>query len=385
MKYRFATTAIHAGMSPEAVTGAVMTPIYQNSTYAQIKPGQPIGNYEYSRTDNPTRNALEVNLAALEEGVGAVTFSSGCAALCAILHLFKQGDHILINDDVYGGTYRIFENVFKQFGINYNQVDMNNIDEVKSNILPNTKLIWCETPSNPMLKIYNIKALKNLIEEINPSILLAIDNTFATPYLQQPLKLGADIVSHSSTKYLGGHSDVVGGALVIKDEVLFKKIKYVQNAVGAVPGPMDCFLLIRSLKTLKVRMDQHCKNALSIAHFLTQHKRVKHVYYPGLTHHTQHKLAKAQMRDYGGMISVALDLSTNQINTFLSHLKIFTLAESLGGVESLIEHPATMTHAGIPHDQRQILGIVDGLVRISVGIEDSDDLINDINTALSLC
>jgi cystathionine gamma-lyase len=382
MEFGFATNAIHAGIEPDPTTGAVMTPIYQTTTYAQRAPGQPIGNFEYSRTDNPTRHVLETNLAVLEDGVGAATFSSGCAALCAVGHLLKQGDHVLLGDDVYGGTYRIFNQVFSQFGVEFTQIDMTDLGLVKSSIKANTRLLWCETPTNPMLKIMNIAGLKKAISGQAHPVLLAVDNTFATPYLQQPLTLGADIVSHSSTKYLGGHSDVVGGALIVKDAALLEKIKFIQNAVGAVPGPMDCFLLLRSIKTLALRMRQHSENAVAVAGFLENHPMVDKVYYPGLTSHPQHDLATKQMRLYGGMISLILKADLVGVKQFLAKLKLFTLAESLGGVESLIEHPAIMTHASIPEAQRKVLGIVDGLVRISVGIEDVSDLIDDLDTAL---
>ncbi|MFO1258732.1 MAG: cystathionine gamma-synthase [Gammaproteobacteria bacterium] len=384
MTYKFSTKAIHAGVKPDMATGAVMTPIYQTTTYAQKAPGEPIAGYEYSRTDNPTRHVLEENIAALEEGVGAAAFSSGCAALCAVVHLLKQGDHVLLSDDVYGGTYRIFNQIFAQFGVEFTQVDMTDLSAVKIAIRPNTRLLWCETPTNPMLKILDIPGLKQTISNQSSDVLLAVDNTFATPYLQQPLLLGADIVSHSSTKYLGGHSDVLGGVLIVKNNDLLQKIKFIQNAVGAVPSPMDCFLLLRSLKTLAIRMKQHAENASAIAEFLEAHSAVEKVYYPGLKTHAQHKLAATQMRSFGGMMSVILKTDLQGVKSFIRHLKLFTLAESLGGVESLIEHPAIMTHATIPPQQRLALGIVDGLVRISVGIEDSQDLIEDLRQALNV-
>lgn len=378
----FATRAIHAGQQPDEVTGAIMTPVFQTSTYVQKSPGAHTG-YEYSRTGNPTRTALEANLASLEGGNHGLCFSSGCAALTALLHLYKPGDHIVVSDDVYGGTHRIFNQIFKPMGIEFSLVDMTDVSSFANAIQANTKLIWVETPTNPMLKVVDIEAIASKAKQINKDILVAVDNTFATPYLQNPLKLGADIVCHSTTKYLGGHSDVVGGALIVNDKALSEQLHFVQNAVGAVPAPMDCFLVLRSTKTLAVRMKQHCENAKAIAEFLANHPKVETVIYPGLTSHPQHDVAKKQMHDYGGMISILMKGDIEASRQFLEKVQLFSLAESLGGVESLIEHPAIMTHAAIPAEQRRKLGIDDSLVRLSVGIEDIDDLKADLEQALS--
>ncbi|MBS0286124.1 MAG: cystathionine gamma-synthase [Proteobacteria bacterium] len=379
---QFATKAIHAGYTPDH-TGAVMPPVYLTSTYAQVSPGHPMSKYEYSRTANPTRDVLENCLAVLENGNHGLCFASGCAAFNTLLQLFKPGDHVIVSDDVYGGTLRLLANVFLQWGISYTQCDMTNLEAFKKAYTENTVLIWLETPSNPLLKIMDIAALCEINKMQSKPALVAVDNTFATPYLQSPLTLGADIVCHSSTKYIGGHSDVIGGALIVKDKALAEKLYYYQNATGAIPSPMDCFLLIRSLKTLPVRMKAHCENALQIAEFLQNHPKVSKVIYPGLSTHPQHALAKKQMRDFGGMISVVLKGDVAFVNQFLQRLTIFTLAESLGGVESLIEHPAVMTHAAIPQAHRQKIGIEETLVRISVGIEDAKDLIADLKQALA--
>lgn len=375
----FATRAIHAGQSPDPTTGAIMTPVFQTSTYVQQAPGKPTNGYEYSRTQNPTRLAFEANLAALENGKYGISFGSGCAALSALLQTLSQGAHVILGDDVYGGTFRIFDKVFANFGIEYTQVDMTKPENVASAIKPNTKLIWLETPTNPLLKVADIAA----IAKLKGNTTLAVDNTFATPYLQNPLDLGADLVCHSTTKYIGGHSDVIGGILVVKDKNLAEKLYFVQNSTGAVPAPMDCFLLLRSTKTLKVRMEQHCSNAQDIANFLEQHSQVEHVIYPGLKSHPQNSIATKQMRNFGGMISVLVKGDLDYVLQFMSKLKLFSLAESLGGVESLVEHPAIMTHASVPANLRNQLGISDNLVRLSVGIEDIDDLKHDLAQALT--
>lgn len=377
---KFATAAIHAGQHPDPTTGAIMTPVYQTSTFVQESPGVFKDNYDYARSANPTRTALEANLAALEGGRFGVCFSSGCAAMSAVIHNLKSGDHVVLCDDVYGGTFRLFDKIFAQFGVSYTLVDMSDRAQTAAAFRPQTKLVWLETPTNPMLKVVDIQSVVELAKEHHA--LVAVDNTFATPFLQNPLALGADIVCHSTTKYLGGHSDVIGGALVVDDTALAEKLHYIQNAVGGVPGPWDCFLLLRSTKTLPVRMERHCSNALKVARFLESHKSIERVYYPGLPSHPQHELATKQMRGFGGMISAVLGGGLDNSRRFLERVKIFALGESLGGVESLIEHPAIMTHASIPPANRAKLGIVDGLVRFSVGIEDVDDLLADIEQAL---
>lgn len=376
----FATRAIHAGQQPDPTTGAIMTPVYQTSTFAQSSPGVFKGRYDYSRSANPTRTALEANLAALEGARFGLAFSSGCAALDAILHMLSAGDHVVVSDDVYGGTFRTFNGVFSQLGIEFTMVDMTDLDKTESAFRPNTRLTVFETPTNPTLKVIDIAAIAAICKK--KGVLLGVDNTFATPYLQNPLSLGADIVWHSTTKYIGGHSDVVGGAIMTNDEELSEKLYYIQNAVGGVPSPWDCFLLLRSTKTLHVRMDRHCDNAEKVAAFLSDHPRVKRVYYPGLPSHAGHEVAKKQMKRFGGMVSLELDGDLAYARGFLEKVTFFSLAESLGGVESLIEHPAIMTHATIPPEQRQVLGIVDGFVRLSVGIEDAGDLIEDLKHAL---
>ena len=377
----FGTRAIHAGQHPDPTTGAIMTPVYQTSTYVQDSPGVPTGGYEYSRTANPTRSALEANLASLEGGRRGICFASGCAALSTVLHLFKSGDHVLVSDDVYGGTFRIFDKVFKKLGIAYDLVDACDLGVIEGRITESTKLIWIETPSNPLLKVVDIEAITQIAK--SRKILVAVDNTFATPYLQRPLALGADIVCHSSTKYLGGHSDVIGGALIVNDDELASELHFMQNAVGAVPAPWDCFLLLRSTKTLHVRMERHCDNAEKIAAFLNDHPKIEKAIYPGFQDHAQHDVAKKQMQRFGGMVSAVVKGDISDSRRVLEKVKLFSLAESLGGVESLIEHPAIMTHASIPKEQRESLGIVDGFVRLSVGIEDVDDLIADLSQALS--
>ncbi|WP_420430155.1 cystathionine gamma-synthase [Hyphobacterium sp.] len=377
---KFATRCIHAGQSPDPTTGAIMTPIYQTSTYVQTSPGEFIENYDYSRSANPTRTALEANVASLEGGRHGIAFASGVASLAACIHLLKSGDHVLLCDDVYGGTFRMFNNVFAQLGIEFSRVDMTDLDATRAAMTDKTKLVWLETPTNPTLKIVDIEAVAQIAHD--GGALCVADNTFASPYLQNPLALGADIVSHSCTKYLGGHSDLVGGILVTADADLADKLHYVQNAVGAVPAPMDCFLLLRSTKTLHVRMERHCENAERIAEWLTGRKGINKVIYPGLDNHPQHKIATRQMRGFGGMITMTLDGGLPASRRFLESLQVFSLAESLGGVESLVEHPAIMTHASVDADKRAALGIDDGLVRLSCGIEDADDLIADIEQAL---
>lgn len=380
--FHFATKAIHAGFHHDSATGAVMPPIYLSSTFAQVSPGTPISKYEYSRTANPTRDILQTNLAALENGKYCLTFASGCAALGTLLQAFSPGDHIIISDDVYGGTLRLFAKVFQQWGLHYTQCDMTDLTQFEQAYSSKTRLIWIETPSNPLLKIIDIAAISAINQQQPQRAWLAVDNTFATPYLQNPLNLGADLVCHSTTKYIGGHSDVVGGALILNDEALSDKLFFLQNSLGAVPSPMDCYLLLRSIKTLSLRMAAHCLNAQLIAQHLSTHPNIKKVIYPGLSTHPQHALAKKQMRSFGGMISVVLKGEISDVKRFLQNLQIFTLAESLGGVESLIEHPTVMTHATIPAQHRHKIGIEDTLVRISVGIEDVRDLISDLDQAL---
>lgn len=379
--HAFPTLAVHAGQSPDPSTGAIMTPIYQTSTYAQSSPGVFKGPYDYARSANPTRAALEANLASLEGGRFGLCFGSGCAALATLLHTLKAGDHVVLCDDVYGGTFRLLDKVFKQLSISFTMVDMTDLARTEAAFTPATRLLWLETPTNPMLKVLDIAALAAIGKE--HAALVAVDNTFATPFLQRPLELGADIVSHSSTKYIGGHSDAVGGALIVNDPDLEKRLRFMQNAVGAVPGPMDCFLFLRSTKTLHVRMERHCRNARAIAAWLSRHKAVERVVYPGLESHPQHAIARKQMKDFGGMITVILRGGLAAARSMLERVQIFSLAESLGGVESLIEHPAIMTHASVPAEQRKALGIADGLVRLSVGIEDEGDLIRDLESAMA--
>ncbi|MCW5756613.1 MAG: cystathionine gamma-synthase [Phycisphaeraceae bacterium] len=377
---RFATRAIHAGQSPDPATGAICTPIYQTSTFVQASPGKIIGEYDYSRAANPTRTALEANLASLEGGRHGLAFSSGVAATGAVIHLLKAGDHVLLCDDVYGGTNRIFHRVFQQLGIEITLVDMTDHDATRAAMRPETKLVWIETPTNPMLKIVDIAVLAEIAK--SAGAMVAVDNTFASPYLQNPLRLGTDIVCHSMTKYLGGHSDAIGGALIVNDDDIHKRLKFIQLSEGAVPGIQECFLFLRSTKTLHVRMDRHCENAAKVARFLEAHKKVEKVLYPGLESHPQHAIARKQMRGFGGMITIYLKGGLAESRAMLETVRIFALAESLGGVESLIEHPAIMTHASVPADQRAKLGIADNLVRLSVGIEDVDDLIADLERAI---
>ncbi len=378
---RFETKTIHAGISPDPVTGAVMTPIYQTSTYAQNGPGDHKG-YEYARTQNLTRATLENNVAALENAFGAVSFGSGLAAQDAIIKSkLKAGDHLLSTNDLYGGSFRQFRAVYEQFGIQSDFIDMSNPENLEKAIRPQTKLIWLETPSNPLLKILDIKALCAIAQRHD--IPVVVDNTFASPYLQNPIDLGADLILHSATKYLGGHSDVVHGMVVCKHEADHQAVKFVQNASGAVPGPLDCFLVLRGIKTLHVRMDRICDNAKKVAYFLKDHPKVGAVHYPGFPEHPGHNLAKEQMRNFGGMVSFTLkNDSIESAHTFLKNTHIFTLAESLGGVESLVTHPASMTHGAIPKVEREKAGLSDTLIRLSVGIEHTEDQLDDLRNAL---
>lgn len=379
-KVKFNTKTIHGGQQPDKAYGAVMPPIYQTSTYAQTTPGGHKG-YEYSRSANPTRTALENSLASIENGNFGLAFGSGLAAIDAVIKLLAPGDEVISTNDLYGGSYRIFKQVFEKFGIVFHFVGMQGASAVKEKINSKTKLIWVETPTNPMMNIIDIKAIAALT--VGRDILLAVDNTFATPYLQQPLNLGADIVMHSATKYLGGHSDTVVGALVVKDKVLADKLYFIQNASGAVCGPMDSFLVLRGIKTLHVRMQRHCENGKAVAHFLKNNPKVEKVYWPGFENHPNHTVAKEQMKDFGGMISFVPNVgSKEEAIKIVEKLRVFTLAESLGGVESLVGHPASMTHASIPKEERQNIGIVDTLIRLSVGIEDIDDLIADLEQAM---
>ena len=363
-------------------TGAIMTPIYQTSTYIQAKPGEHKG-YEYSRTANPTRTALEKNIAALENGNYGLCFGSGLAAIDCIIKLLKPGDEVISTNDLYGGTYRIFTKVFESLGIRFHFTGMGDLSKVTSLINDNTKMIWTETPTNPMLNVIDIKGLAKISNANN--LLLVVDNTFATPYLQKPLDLGADIVMHSLTKYMGGHSDVVMGAAICKDEKIAEQLYFLQNSCGAVPGPQDSFLVLRGIKTLHVRMQRHCENGKIVAEYLVGNPKIKNVYWPGLKTHSNHEIAKKQMKDFGGMLS--FDLVGNKLEDaikLVSNTKYFTLAESLGGVESLIGHPASMTHAAIPKEEREKTGVVDSLIRLSVGIEDVEDLIDDLDRAINL-
>lgn len=379
-EHGFGTRAIHAGQHPDPATGAIMTPIYQTSTYVQPSPGQFIGDYDYSRAANPTRTALEANLASLERGRHGLAYASGVAATGAVLHLLSAGDHVLLCDDVYGGTNRLFHRVFAQLGINTTLVDMTDPDAIRAAVTDKTRLFWLETPTNPTLKIVDIAKVAEVAKEAGA--ILAVDNTFATPYLQNPLELGATMVCHSTTKYIGGHSDAIGGVLVLSDDELHDKLKFIQLSEGAVPGIHECFLFLRSTKTLHVRMDRHCDNAMRIAQHLVGHDAVEKVVYPGLESHPHHALATSQMRGYGGMVTIYVKGGLDKARSMLQRVELFSLAESLGGVESLIEHPAIMTHASVPPEQRHTLGITDSLVRLSVGIEDADDLIADLDRAL---
>ena len=373
---KFATKAIHAGVSPDPTTGAIMTPIYQTSTYVQAAPGKHKG-YEYARTQNPTRDALQGALAALENGRHGLCYASGLAATDAILKLFKPGDEIIATNDMYGGTYRLFTKIFQNFGLKFHFVPMQDMAGVERHINANTKMLWLETPTNPLMRLIDIQAAGVIAKK--HGILLVVDNTFASPYLQNPLDLGADIVMHSVTKYLGGHSDTVMGALILNDDEIAKQLAFIQNASGAVPGPQDCFLVLRGIKTLHVRMQRHCENGRAVAEYLLKHPKVETVNYPGFSTHP----AKSQMRDFGGMVSFTLkgdDMDESM--RVMSSFQVFSLAESLGGVESLVTHPATMTHASIPREDRLKSGLTDTLIRLSVGIEDIEDLIGDLQQAI---
>ena len=372
---RFSTRAIHAGQDPDPVTGSVTVPVYLTSTYQQPGPGKE-GKYVYSRTANPTRTALEECLASLEEGRYGLAFSSGLAATTTILLSLQKGDHIIAGDDIYGGTYRLFDQVLRKYGLQFTYVNPENPENVEKAIRKNTRLVWIETPTNPLMRIVDIRQISKISRKARA--LLVVDNTFMSPYLQNPLQLGADIVVHSTTKYLGGHSDLIGGATITNDKDVQTRLKYLQNAVGAVPGPLDCYLVLRGIKTLAVRMDRHSDNARVVSELLAKRPEVEKVNYPGLPDHPQRAIVKRQMRGYGGMLSFQLRGSFNQITKFLKTLQVFTVAESLGGVESLIEHPASMTHASVPKERRLKLGISDNLIRVSVGIEDVEDLVQDL-------
>ena len=379
---KFNTKTIHGGQHHEKVTGAVMPPVFQTSTYVQSSPGKPVGDYEYSRAANPTRTALEESLASIENGARGLAFSSGLAATDCLLRMFKAGDEIIAMDDLYGGTYRLFTRLYKDSGIKFHFVDMNDLEKFQSLINENTKWVWVETPTNPLMKLADIAAIAQITKKHN--ILFAVDNTFATPYLQKPLDLGADIVMHSATKYLGGHSDVIAGALIIKDKALGEELHFKQFATGATLGPMDSFLVLRGIKTLHLRVQRHCENGEKVAAYLDNHPLVERVYYPGLASHPFHEIAKKQMSGFGGMVTFTFKSGKKEdAIKFLENLKVFTLAESLGGVESLANHPALMTHASIPEDKRKEVGISDDLVRLSVGIEDIEDLLADLEQAFN--
>lgn len=379
-KMHFNSAVIHGGQAPDKAYGAVMPPIYQTSTYAQTTPGGHQG-FEYSRTHNPTRKALEQALASIEEGTYGLAYASGLAAMDAVLKLLQPGDEVVSTNDLYGGSYRLFTKVFEPLGISFRFVGMQNTEAIAAALSDKTKLIWVETPTNPMMQVVDIKTIAQLAQQ--HKILLAVDNTFASPYLQQPLTLGADIVMHSATKYLGGHSDLILGSLVVNDETLAERLAFIQNASGAVPGPMDCFLTLRGIKTLAVRMQRHCENAAAIAHYLKKHPKIEKVYWPGFEEHPNHEVAKKQMKDFGGMLSfVTKGADYAAAIQIVERLELFTLAESLGGVESLAGHPASMTHASIPKAVREESGVVDALIRLSVGIENIDDLIADLEQAI---
>ncbi|MCG1003435.1 MULTISPECIES: cystathionine gamma-synthase [Halobacterium] len=375
----FETRAIHAGQEPDEETGALMTPIYANSTYEQDAPGDHRG-YEYSRTGNPTRTDLEANLASLEGGDFGRCFSSGMGAINTVMNLLESGDHVVAGNDVYGGTHRIFTQVYEEYDLEFDFVDTTDHDEVRAAMSEDTELVWVETPTNPLMNVNDIDALAAIAHEFDA--LCAVDNTFATPYLQRPLEHGADIVCHSLTKYLGGHSDLVAGALITDDEDLDERLAFYQNSVGATPSPFDCFLVLRGTKSLGVRMDRHCANAQELAEWLDAHDRVEHVFYPGLESHPDHELATEQMDDFGGMLSFELDATLEEASEFVAETEVFTLAESLGGVESLIEQPAAMTHAAIPREEREAAGLTDPLIRASIGIEHVDDLEADLQQAM---
>jgi len=379
-KLRFNSATIHGGQAPDPAYGAVMPPIYQTSTYAQTTPGGHKG-FEYSRTHNPTRQALEKSLASIENGKHGLAFASGLAAMDAVMKLLQPGDEVISTNDLYGGSYRLFTKIFEGFGLKFHFVGMNDLASVQAAINDNTKLIWVETPTNPMMNVVDIEAVAQLAKKNN--LLLAVDNTFASPYLQQPLNFGADIVMHSATKYLAGHSDVVLGSLVINDDDLKERLAFIQNASGAVPGPMDSFLTLRGIKTLHVRLQRHCENGKAVAEYLAQHPKIEKVYWPGFDTHPNHDVAVKQMKDFGGMLSfIPKGADYNAAIKIVENLHLFTLAESLGGVESLAGHPASMTHASIPKKEREKSGVVDSLIRLSVGIEDAQDLIDDLAHAI---
>jgi cystathionine beta-lyase len=378
---KFNTKTIHGGQEDiDPAYGSVMPPIYQTSTYSQTTPGGHKG-FEYSRSGNPTRSALEKSLASIENGKHGIAFGSGLAAIDAVLKLFKPGDEIISTNDLYGGSYRLFTKIFEDFGLKFHFVGMQDTDKIQQHINENTKLLWVETPTNPMMNIIDIEAVSKIAKKND--VLLAVDNTFATPYLQQPLDLGADIVMHSATKYLGGHSDLVMGALVVNDDAVADRLYFIQNASGAICGPQDSFLALRGIKTLHIRVQRHCENGKAVAHFLKNHPKVEHVYWPGFEDHPNHEIAKKQMKDFGGMVSFTTKEDSQEgAVKVVEKLKVFTLAESLGGVESLAGHPASMTHASIPKEKRQEIGIKDSLIRLSVGIEDEEDLLADLKQAL---
>ncbi len=376
----FGTRAIHAGQHPDPTTGAIMTPVYLTSTYVQDEPCKLKGGYDYSRTKNPTRTALQDNLAALENGKHGLCFASGMGAINTVLNLLQSGDHVVAGNDLYGGTYRLCTKLYKKYGIDFSFIELSDLAKVKAALRPNTKLLMMETPSNPLLKLCDIKAIAEMCRQ--RKVMTLCDNTFATPFIQNPLDLGCDIVTHSTTKYLGGHSDVVGGALITNDDQLAQQLAFFQNSVGATPGPLDCFLVLRGTKTLHVRMERHCSNAQKVAEHLERHPRIARVFYPGLRSHPQHALAKTQMRLPGGMVSFEIKGSVEEAKRVASAFRVFALAESLGGVESLVDHPATMTHGSIPAEERRAAGFADGLIRLSVGIEDAVDLIADCDGAL---
>ena len=377
---KFNTKTIHGGQEPDAAYGSVMPPIYQTSTFAQTTPGGHKG-FEYARSGNPTRHALEKSLASIENGAYGLAFGSGLAAIDAVLKLLKPGDEVISTSDLYGGTYRLFTKIFEDFGIVFHLVNMNNVEDIEGYINTKTKLIWVETPTNPLLNIIDLRGAAKIAKRHD--VLFAVDNTFATPYLQLPLDLGADIVMHSATKYLGGHSDLVMGALVVKDKDLAERLYFIQNASGAICGPQDAFLALRGIKTLHVRMQRHCENAKAVAEYLAHHPKIENVYWPGFANHPNHNIAKLQMKDFGGMVSFTTKGNNyEEAIKIVETLKIFTLAESLGGVESLAGHPASMTHASVPKEEREKLGIVDSMIRLSVGIEDEDDLLSDLKQAI---
>lgn len=376
----FDTKAVHAGVEPDPSTGAIMTPVFQTSTYVQKSPGDHKG-FEYARSQNPTRSALQQSIAVLENANHGLVFGSGVAAIDAVVKLLKPGDEVISGNDLYGGTYRIFTKIFEGFGIKFHFVDMNNTTGIEACVNENTKLIWLETPTNPMMSIIDIQAVSAIAKR--HKLLLGVDNTFASPVLQSPMGLGADIVMHSVTKYLGGHSDVVMGALALNDDELYKRLAFIQNSCGAVPGPQDCFLVLRGIKTLHLRMERHCENGEKIARFLAEHPEVDKVYWPGFESHPNHEVAKRQMRGFGGMISFTFHEDDMQRSfRVMEKFKLFALAESLGGVESMANHPATMTHGAIPKEERMKVGLLDSLIRLSVGVENAEDLIADLKQAI---